>query len=99
MAPGIANAPLRIDVVSLFPDFVAQVAGHGAVRRARSRALPALVRIVRKPVLAWNGTRNVRGCTFPRVSGARSRGKQLGFEYESGRKTMLCDVDSCWPAR
>jgi tRNA (guanine37-N1)-methyltransferase len=30
---------MRIDVVSLFPEFVAQVAGHGVVGRARERGL------------------------------------------------------------
>ena len=34
--------PLRIDVVSLFPDFVAQVAGHGVVGRAGERGLLSL---------------------------------------------------------
>ena len=37
-----ARAPLRIDVVSLFPDFVAQVAGHGVVGRAGERGLLSL---------------------------------------------------------
>ena len=37
-----APAPVRIDVVSLFPDFVAQVAGHGVVGRAGERGLLAL---------------------------------------------------------
>jgi len=30
---------MRVDVVSLFPEFVAQVAGHGVVGRARDRGL------------------------------------------------------------
>ena len=30
---------MRIDIVSLFPDFVAQVAGHGVVGRAVERGL------------------------------------------------------------
>ena len=30
---------MRIDIVSLFPEFVAQVAGHGAVGRAQERGL------------------------------------------------------------
>lgn len=34
--------PMRIDVISLFPDFVAQVAGHGVVGRAGERGLLAL---------------------------------------------------------
>jgi tRNA (guanine37-N1)-methyltransferase len=33
---------LRIDIVSLFPEFVDQIAGHGVVGRARERALLAL---------------------------------------------------------
>ena len=33
---------MRIDVVSLFPEFVAQMAGHGVVGRARERGLLAL---------------------------------------------------------
>ncbi|MCJ0825087.1 tRNA (guanosine(37)-N1)-methyltransferase TrmD [Luteimonas sp. 50] len=33
---------MRIDIVSLFPEFVAQVAGHGVVGRARERGLLAL---------------------------------------------------------
>lgn len=37
-----ATAPMRIDVVSLFPDFVAQVAGHGVVGRAGERGLLSL---------------------------------------------------------
>lgn len=52
MAPGASDAPdgaggaaeaaargMRIDVVSLFPEFVAQVAGHGVVGRAGERGL------------------------------------------------------------
>lgn len=38
----VAQTPMRIDVVSLFPDFVAQVAGHGVVGRAGERGLLAL---------------------------------------------------------
>lgn len=34
--------PMRIDVISLFPDFVAQVAGHGVVGRAAGRGLLSL---------------------------------------------------------
>ena len=34
--------PLRIDIVSLFPEFVAQVAGHGVVGRAAERGLLSL---------------------------------------------------------
>lgn len=30
---------MRIDLISLFPDFVAQIAGHGVVGRARERGL------------------------------------------------------------
>ncbi len=37
---------MRIDVVSLFPEFVAQIAGHGVVGRAQERGLLALQ--------AWN---------------------------------------------
>lgn len=37
-----AGTALRIDIVSLFPDFVAQVAGHGVVGRAGERGLLAL---------------------------------------------------------
>ncbi|MBJ6978266.1 MULTISPECIES: tRNA (guanosine(37)-N1)-methyltransferase TrmD [unclassified Luteimonas] len=33
---------MRIDVISLFPDFVAQVAGHGVVGRATARGLLSL---------------------------------------------------------
>jgi len=33
---------MRIDVISLFPEFVAQVAGHGVVGRAQERGLLAL---------------------------------------------------------
>jgi tRNA (guanine37-N1)-methyltransferase len=33
---------MRIDVVSLFPEFVAQVAGHGVVGRAQERGLLAI---------------------------------------------------------
>lgn len=33
---------MRVDVVSLFPEFVAQVAGHGVVGRARDRGLLAI---------------------------------------------------------
>ena len=33
---------MRVDIVSLFPDFVAQVAGHGVVGRAGERGLLAL---------------------------------------------------------
>ena len=33
---------MRIDIVSLFPEFVAQVAGHGVVGRARERGLLSL---------------------------------------------------------
>ncbi|GAA3922735.1 tRNA (guanosine(37)-N1)-methyltransferase TrmD [Luteimonas lutimaris] len=33
---------MRIDIVSLFPEFVAQVAGHGVVGRAQERGLLAL---------------------------------------------------------
>ncbi len=33
---------MRIDIVSLFPDFVAQLAGHGVVGRARERGLVSL---------------------------------------------------------
>ena len=33
---------LRIDIVSLFPEFVAQVASHGVVGRARERGLLSL---------------------------------------------------------
>lgn len=36
---GHAGAALRFDIVSLFPDFVAQVAGHGVVGRAAGRGL------------------------------------------------------------
>lgn len=39
---GTATAHLRVDVVSLFPDFVAQVAGHGVVGRAAERGLLTL---------------------------------------------------------
>src|SRR5690606_38450147 len=35
-------APMRIDIISLFPEFVAQVAGHGVVGRARERGLLSL---------------------------------------------------------
>jgi len=31
--------PLRVDIISLFPDFVAQLAGHGVVGRAAERGL------------------------------------------------------------
>lgn len=31
--------PMRIDIVSLFPEFVAQMAGHGVVGRAQERGL------------------------------------------------------------
>ena len=37
-----AGTALRIDIVSLFPDFVAQMAGHGVVGRAGERGLLAL---------------------------------------------------------
>lgn len=33
---------MRVDIVSLFPDFVAQIAGHGVVGRAGERGLLAL---------------------------------------------------------
>jgi len=33
---------MRVDVVSLFPDFVAQIAGHGVVGRAQERGLLAI---------------------------------------------------------
>ncbi|MFC3715251.1 tRNA (guanosine(37)-N1)-methyltransferase TrmD [Luteimonas soli] len=33
---------MRIDIISLFPEFVAQVAGHGVVGRARERGLLSL---------------------------------------------------------
>jgi tRNA (guanine37-N1)-methyltransferase len=33
------NDAMRIDIVSLFPEFVAQVAGHGVVGRALARGL------------------------------------------------------------
>lgn len=33
---------MRIDIVSLFPEFVAQVAGHGVVGRAQARGLLAI---------------------------------------------------------
>jgi len=33
---------MRIDIVSLFPEFVAQIAGHGVVGRAQERGLIAL---------------------------------------------------------
>src|SRR5690606_10141799 len=36
------NPRMRIDVVSLFPEFVAQLAGHGVVGRAAERGLLAL---------------------------------------------------------
>ena len=42
MAREDARPPMRIDVVSLFPDFVAQVAGHGVVGRAGERGLLSL---------------------------------------------------------
>ena len=46
MAPGAtgaaASAGLRVDVISLFPEFVAQVAGHGVVGRAAERGLLTL---------------------------------------------------------
>ena len=43
MAADAAVQPvMRIDVVSLFPDFVAQVAGHGVVGRAGERGLLSL---------------------------------------------------------
>jgi tRNA (guanine37-N1)-methyltransferase len=34
-----ASAAMRIDVVSLFPEFVSQIAGHGVVGRAQEREL------------------------------------------------------------
>ena len=39
MAVEAARDAMRIDIVSLFPDFVAQVAGHGVVGRAGERGL------------------------------------------------------------
>ncbi len=33
------SGAMRIDVVSLFPEFVSQVAGHGVVGRAQERGL------------------------------------------------------------
>src|SRR3546814_5780691 len=33
---------MRIDIISLFPEFVAQVAGHGVVGRAQERGLLSL---------------------------------------------------------
>jgi tRNA (guanine37-N1)-methyltransferase len=33
---------MRIDIVSLFPEFVAQLAGHGVVGRAQERGLLSL---------------------------------------------------------
>lgn len=38
----MAGPALRVDVVSLFPEFVAQVAGHGVVGRATERGLLSL---------------------------------------------------------
>ena len=32
------SGAMRIDVISLFPEFVSQVAGHGVVGRAQERA-------------------------------------------------------------
>src|SRR3546814_5713617 len=34
-SPVPAPPPMRIDIISLFPEFVAQVAGHGVVGRAQ----------------------------------------------------------------
>ena len=34
--------PMRIDVISLFPEFVAQISGHGVVGRAQERGLLAI---------------------------------------------------------
>ena len=49
---------MRIDVVSLFPEFVAQVAGHGVVGRAQERGLLA--------VHGWN-PRDYAGGSYRRV--------------------------------
>jgi tRNA (guanine37-N1)-methyltransferase len=49
---------MRIDVVSLFPEFVAQVAGHGVVGRAQERGLLA--------VHGWN-PRDHAGGSYRRV--------------------------------
>ena len=38
---------MRIDLISLFPDFVAQIAGHGVVGRAQERALALPCRALR----------------------------------------------------
>ncbi len=42
MAAGTGRGPLRVDIVSLFPEFVAQVVGHGVVGRAAERGLLSL---------------------------------------------------------
>lgn len=49
---------MRIDVVSLFPDFVAQMAGHGVVGRARDRGLLS--------IHGWNPRDHAEG-TYRRV--------------------------------
>src|SRR3546814_7455101 len=42
LSPVPAPPPMRIDIISLFPEFVAQVAGHGVVGRAQERGLLSL---------------------------------------------------------
>ena len=44
---------MRIDIVSLFPEFVAQVAGHGVVGRAQERGLLS--------IHAWNPRDHAEG--------------------------------------
>src|SRR3546814_3560358 len=44
---------MRIDIISLFPEFVAQVAGHGVVGRAQERGLLSL--------LGWNPRDHAEG--------------------------------------
>src|SRR3546814_5632253 len=41
-SPVPAPPPMRIDIIRLLPEFAAQVAGHGAVWRAKGRGLLSL---------------------------------------------------------
>src|SRR3546814_20598115 len=52
-SPVPAPPPMRIDIISLFPEFVAQVAGHGVVGRAQERGLLSL--------LGWNPRDHAEG--------------------------------------
>src|SRR3546814_2122995 len=70
--------PMRIDIISLFPEFIAQVARHVVVGRAQERGLLSL--------LGWNPRDHAAG-NYPRVAdrpfGGRSEERRLGQECVS----------------